>query len=254
VAGRLIEERDRDLNSIVVSEGVVKTLWGNDDPLGGRLGALGTEFRVVGVIKDSRSTSLKAGPTPMIYVHYNYRTPGQTFFVARGAYGTEGLAERMREVIREQAPNVTVSRVKPLDAQVRDSLGRERFQTLVLNGFGAAALLLAMLGIYGILSYSVESRKQEIGVRMALGATRGRVYRLTMAEASRPVVAGLLAGLAASLMARRVIEKFLYGVQAVDPAVIAGVAGLFLSAAVLAAFVPARRAASIDPMEALRPE
>ena len=111
-----------------------------------------------------------------------------------------------------------------------------------------------MLGIYGVLSYSVVTRKQEIGVRMALGATRGKVYALTFAEAGAPVFAGVIAGLAASLLAGRAIQKLLYGTQAVDPPVILMVTGLFLLSAAAAAFLPARRAASVDPMEALRSE
>ena len=133
-------------------------------------------------------------------------------------------------------------------------MATERFETLVLLGFGAAALLLAMLGIYGVLSYSVVTRKQEIGVRMALGATRAKVYALTFGEAGAPVFVGVVAGLAASLLASRAIQTLLYGTQTVDPSVILMVTGLFLLSAAAAAFLPARRAASVDPMEVLRSE
>ena len=135
-----------------------------------------------------------------------------------------------------------------------DSLSRERFQTLVLVTFGIAALLLSMLGIYGVLSYSTVTRKQEIGVRMALGATRREIYSLTLGEAGTPVFSGLGAGVFASILAGRIIQKLLYGIRTVDPSVILMVAVLFLCAAVAAAILPARRAASVDPMEALRSE
>lgn len=115
-------------------------------------------------------------------------------------------------------------------------------------------MLLAMLGIYGVLSYSVATRKQEIGVRMALGSTRARIYALTFAEASAPVIAGVAIGLVASLLASRTVQSLLYDTQAVDPLVILIVTGLFLLSAAAAAFLPARRAASVDPMEALRSE
>jgi len=123
-----------------------------------------------------------------------------------------------------------------------------------LVSFGGAALLLSMLGIYGVLSYSVAARKQEIGMRMALGASRARVYGLTIAQAAVPVCIGLAAGLAASSAAGQYIGKFLYGIQTVDPLVIASVAVLFMAAAAAAALIPAHRAASVDPMEALRAE
>lgn len=254
IAGRFFEDRDRNLSSIVLSEGESKALWGGADPIGGQVNALGKAFTVIGVVGDSRNTSLKAEPARMIYVHYSFRTPSQIYFVARSRYGADSLVSSMREAIAKQAPNVTISRAKTMDAQLTDSLSRERFQTFVLVAFGASALLLAMLGIYGVLSYSVAARKQETGVRMALGATRSSVYRLAMAEAAGPVLAGLVAGLAASLATGRIVKKFLFGTQAVDPAVILMVIGLFGASAAAAAFLPARRAALINPMEALRPE
>jgi ABC-type antimicrobial peptide transport system permease subunit len=190
----------------------------------------------------------------MAYVHYNYRPPYSTFFTARTSQPTEAVISSMRQAIWQYAPDVTIARVKTLDSQLTDSLASERFQTLALMAFGIAALLLAMLGIYGVLSYSVAARQQEIGVRMALGATRGKIYVLTLAEAGAPVFAGLATGLIASVLAGRVIRNLLYGTQVLDPPVILIVTSLFLVSAAAAAFLPARRAASVDPMEALRSE
>jgi ABC-type antimicrobial peptide transport system permease subunit len=164
------------------------------------------------------------------------------------------LVEHVRRAVWAQDPEVTIARVKTLDSQVKDSLSTERFQTFVLVAFGAAALLLAMLGVYGILSYAVAGRTQEIGLRMALGATRQSIYSLTMSEASLPVGIGLFAGWAASVIAAKFVQKLLYGVTAIDWPVTIVVAILFLACATAAAFVPARRAASIDPMQALRAE
>jgi ABC-type antimicrobial peptide transport system permease subunit len=180
-------------------------------------------------------------------------TPYPTYFLIRAA-NADALATAMRQAIWKYDPSVTIARVKTLDAQLNDSLATERFETAVLGGFGAAALLLAMFGIYGVLSYSVVTRKQEIGVRMALGATRNRVYALTLGEAGAPVIAGIFAGLTASLLASRAIQNLLYGTQAVDAPVILTVTSLLLLSAVAAAFLPARRAASVDPLEALRSE
>ncbi len=254
VAGRFFEERDRNMSSAVLSEAEAKALWGSENPVGGQVRIEGRTFAVIGVVGDSRNTSLKSPPARMAYVHYKDRPPYPTFFLIRAANSLDALASSMREAIWKYAPDVTIARVKTLDSQLTDSLATERFQTLVLMAFGTAALLLAMLGIYGVLSYSVVTRKQEIGVRMALGATRSSVYALTFGEAGIPVFAGLVTGLVASILAERVIRNLLYGIEVVDPTVILIVTGLFVASAAVAAFLPARRAASIDPMDALRSE
>ena len=257
VAGRFFEDRDRNLHSVVLTEGEARTLWPNADPIGGQVKIEGRTFTVIGVVADSHTTSLKAEPTRIAYAHYVDRPPNTAYFAVRAANaapGAEALLSAVRQAIWKYDPEVTIARVKTLDAQLIDSLATERFQTIVLVSFGAAALLLAMLGIYGVLSYSVETRKPEIGVRMALGATRGKVYALTFAEAATPVIAGVVTGLLASLLAGRAIRNLLYGTQLVDPPVILIVTALFLLSAAAAAFLPARRAASVDPMEALRAE
>ena len=254
LAGRFLEERDRNTKGVVISEREAKAVWGSENPIGGQILIEGRTFNVVGVVVDSRNASLKSAPPRMAYVHYQDQPPYAIFFLVRTAGSADSVLSGMRQAIWSYAPAVTVARVKTLDSQLNDSLAPERFQTLVLVWFGTAALLLAMLGIYGVLSYSVVTRKQEIGVRMALGATRSRVYRLTLAEAGAPVFAGLAAGLGGSLLAGRVVRNLLYGVEVVDLPVIVMVSVLFLVSAAVAAFVPARRAASVDPMEALRSE
>ncbi|HWB85508.1 MAG TPA: ABC transporter permease [Bryobacteraceae bacterium] len=254
LAGRFFEDRDRGRNNVVLSEGEAKALWGNEDPIGGQVRVRNQTRTVIGVVADSRSTSLKSAPARMAYLHYADQPPFATFFMARSARAADTLVPEMRRAIWKYSPDVTIARVKTFDSQVMDSLAPERFQTSVLLAFGIAALLLAMLGIYGVLSYSVVTRKQEIGVRMALGATRRRVYTLTMSEASVPVIVGLAAGLLAGILAEGAVRTLLYGIQRVDPMVIATVAVLFLLAAAAAAFPPARRAASVDPMDALRSE
>lgn len=252
LAGRFLEERDRNLNSTVLSQSEAKALWGGADPIGGQVRIEGRQFTVVGVVADSRNASLKSPPPRMAYVHYADRPPFPTYFMARAAAPIESILPHMRQAIWSYDPNLTIARVKTLDTQISDSLSVERFQTLALISFGAAALLLAMLGIYGVLNYAVEARRREIGVRMALGASRGSVYALTLAEAGVPVLAGLIAGLAGATYAGRLVQKLLYGVPTLDVTVTLGVIALFLAAAALAAFLPARRAASIDPMAALR--
>jgi predicted permease len=254
VAGRFFAERDRQMSNVVLSESEAKALWGSESPIGGQVRIEGRTFTVIGVVGDSRNTSLKTPPPRMAYVHYADRPPYVSFFLIRTPAPVSTLAPSIRQAIWKYAPDTTIARIKTLDSQLTDSLATERFQTSVLLSFGAAALLLAMLGIYGVLSYSVITRKQEIGVRMALGATRSSIYALTFAEAGTPVVAGLATGLIASLMAGRLIQNLLYGVQVVDASVILTVTILFVISAAAAAFLPARRAASVDPMDALRSE
>ena len=254
VAGRFLEERDRTAANAVISEGTAKALWQDQSAIGGQVRTQGKEFTVVGVVADSRTTSLKAEPVRMAYLHCNQRPLFSMYFVARGTQSGDALVSAMRQAIWQYVPDVTIARAKSLDTQLRDSLATERFQATVLTAFGVAALLLSMLGIYGVLSYSTETRRQEIGVRMALGATRREIYSLTVGEAGTPVFAGLAAGVIASIAVGRVVQKLLYGIRTVNAEVILTVAALFLTAAVAAAFLPARRAASVDPMETLRSE
>jgi predicted permease len=254
VAGRFFEERDRNLQSAVLSEGLATALWQSENPVGAQITTEGRKFTVIGVVADSHSTSLKTAPARITYLHYVDRPPTTLVFTARGTQSAASIVSGMRQAIWKYAPDVAISRVKTLDSQLTDSLAPERFQTMVLTVFGAAALLLAMLGIYGVLSYSTANRKQEIGVRIALGATRRGIYTLTLGDAATPVSLGLATGLIASILAGRAIQRLLYGTQAVDPSVALIVIALFLSAAIAAAFLPARRAASVDPMEALRCE
>ena len=191
IAGRFFEERDRNLNSVVLSEGEAKALWQKENPIGGQIRTQGKQFTVIGVVADSRNTSLKAPPVKMAYLHYKSRPPYATYFIARGGQSAQALVSSMRQAIWSYVPDVTIARIKPLETHLNDSLASERFQTLVLMTFGTAALLLAMLGVYGVLSYSTVTRKQEIGVRMALGATRREIYSLTLGEAGMPVFIGI---------------------------------------------------------------
>ncbi len=172
VGGRFFEERDRNLNNAVLSEGLAKALWQDENPIGAQIATEGRTFNIIGVVADSRNTSLKTAPVRMAYLHYADRPPNTIVFAARGAQSANSILAGMRQAIWKYAPDITISRVKTLDSQLRDSLAAERFQTMVLVAFGIAALLLAMLGIYGVLSYSTATREQEIGVRIALGATR----------------------------------------------------------------------------------
>lgn len=254
IAGRFFEERDRDSNNAVISESSAKAGWLGENPIGRQFRWRDKMMTIIGVVADARTNSLKDSPVNMAYLPYRTLPPYATFFMVHTSQNPETLISDVRRAIWAQDPEVTIARVKTLDSQVKDSLSTERFQTFVLVAFGIAALSLAMLGVYGILSYTVAGRTQEIGVRMALGATRQRIYSLTMSEAAVPVALGLAVGWAASVIAGKFVQKLLYGVTATDWSVGVTVTMLLLACATLAAFLPARRAASVDPMQALRTE
>jgi predicted permease len=254
IAGRSFEERDRNLHSAVVSEGEAKALFGGDDPIGREIITQGRTFSVIGVVADSRNTSLKSAPVRTAYLHYTDRPPYVAFLLARGPQPLDALMSTMRQAIWNYAPDLTIARVNTLDAQLKQSLALERFQTLVLLAFGAAALLLAMLGIYGVLAYSVATRRQEIGLRVALGATQRAIYSLTFREAGYPLIGGIAFGLAASVVSQAFILKAVYGITAIDPSLGLVVAALLVSSASAAAFPALRRAVSIDPIDTLRAE
>jgi ABC-type antimicrobial peptide transport system permease subunit len=160
----------------------------------------------------------------------------------------------MRRAIWEIDPQVAIPALKSMDEQLSDSVSTERFQVVVLSSFGAAALLLALLGVYGVMAYSVSLRQQEFGIRLALGSGKAALMRLVLQQAAYPVLLGAGAGLTLALVVLRWVRSLLYETPVLDPLAICGSLLLLLAAAALAAALPARRAASIDPMRALRTE
>jgi ABC-type antimicrobial peptide transport system permease subunit len=190
----------------------------------------------------------------MVYFFYSQFPQYPLYFLVRSNEPVEQVAASMRKVIWDSDPGAVIARIKSLDAQVKDSLSSERFQTKLLVAFGIIALFLAALGIYGVLSYSVATRKQEIGIRMALGATRERINGAVLSEAAVPVLVGLLTGCLASVAISRTLEALLYSAKSIDGSVTAAALVLLLGVAGLAAFFPAYRAASISPADALRQE
>jgi ABC-type antimicrobial peptide transport system permease subunit len=211
-------------------------------------------YTVVGVVADTRSNSLKEQPGLMVYMPYWDNPPYPTFFMVRTAQNGSAIEETMRRQIWSYDPEANIPQIRSLDEQVNESLAPERSQAIVLSTFGIAALFLAVLGIYGVLSYSVSRRVRELGIRIALGAPRRSLYILTMTEAARPVLAGLTLGVIVSVFAGYLIRSLLYGVSPVNIPVTALAATVFILAAALAAYFPARRAASVDPIQSLRME
>ncbi len=252
--GRDLDERDRTAKSAVISETTARVVWPNHDALGRQFQRNGITYTVVGVIADARNNSLREAPTNMVYVPYWDKPPYDPHFLVRGTGNTAQLNTAVRKAIWDYNPDVAIARVHTLDSQVRESLAPEHLQTSIFIAFGAAALLLALLGIYGTLSYAVEARTREVGIRMALGATRGSVYVLMLGMIIVPVAAGLGLGWIASLAIGRSLSALLYGTTSANLAVAVPVLVIFAAAALIATLVPCRRAALIEPVEALRAE
>ncbi len=254
VAGRVFEERDRQGKTIVISQRTAAHVWPGENPVGMQIRWRDSQYTVIGIVADARNNSLKLPPANMVYFFYSDFPQYPLYFLVRSNRPVDQVAASMRQVIWDSDPGAVIARIKSLDTQLDDSLSSERFQTKLLIAFGIVALFLAAIGIYGVLSYTVATRKQEIGIRMALGATRVRINGAVLREAAAPVLAGLLAGCLASMAISRTLEALLYSTKSVDASVTAAALLLLLGVASVAAFWPAYRAASISPAEALRQE
>jgi predicted permease len=254
VEGRALDARDREGKNAVISEATAKAVWPDEQAVGRQFKRNGNTFTVVGIVADAHNNSLRAAPVNMVYLPYWDNAPGSAFFLVRGSQEPSLLIGAVRAAIWNYNPDVTIAFVHTLDSHVSDSLAPEHLQTTIFVAFGSAALLLALLGIYGTLSYSVEARTQEVGIRMALGASRQSVYRLMLRMVVVPILTGLALGWVASLSIGRSLAALLYGTSPTDVSVILPVVCAFIVAAMAATFLPCRRAAMIEPMEALRAE
>ena len=254
-AGRDLQPADRDHpTNVLISEQTARTMWPQEDPLGKTFTTGDTTvYTVVGVIADARINDLKATAS-MVYLPYWENPWWRAYFFVRSPQPTRALADAIRRTLWSIDPEVAIPTLKSLDDQVGDSTATERFQTVLLSAFGLSALLLAILGVYGVLTYSVSLRRQEFGIRMALGSGRAALVGLVIRQAAAPVVSGLVLGLLLSSATTRWVKSLLYQTEAVDPLVLSCTIAVLLGSALLAAMLPARRAASIDPMQALRTE
>jgi len=255
LAGRNLTPEDKNHpNNVLISEKAARDIWPGENPVGHTfLMTDKTVYTVVGVLADARINDLQTTAN-MIYLPYWQNPEYRVNFLLRSPEATSGLAPAIRRAIWNIDPEVAIPVIKSMDQQVSDSVATERFQTLLLSSFGGAALLLALLGIYGVLAYSVSLRQQEFGIRIALGCNRPSLMRLVASQAAWPVLGGVLVGLALAFAASRLVHSLLYETSAADPAAIAAGIGLLLAAAFLAALLPARRAAQTDPMHVLRNE
>jgi len=257
LAGRRLADTDRDREVAVISEAVGRKLWPGASALGKRfLGGMGGKdpWEVVGVVADVKTTGLGQEPMPIVYVPYWSNPLDAVSYAVQTPGDAESLTNAVREAVWSVDSSLPVINVRTMKQVVAKSTREERFRSLMATLFAAAALLLAALGIYGVVSYTVARRTNEIGLRMALGADASGVLRMIVGQGMRPVWVGIAIGLASSAVAVRSIESLLFGVSVRDPWVFSMVGLLLTGTAWVACAIPARRAASLDPLTALRQE
>jgi len=255
LSGRDLADSDKNHPfNVLISAQAARNIWPGENPLG-KTFTMGFDkaFTVVGVLADARINDLKTTAN-VIYVPYWQNAQWRNYFLIRSPEASAGLAPSIRRVIWNIDPQVAIPGIDALDRQVKDSVAPERFQALLLSSFGVAALLLALLGIYGVLAYSVSLRQQEFGIRIALGSDKPSLMALVARQAVLPVVAGIAAGLMLGLAVTRWVHSLLYETRAADPLAVAASIALLASAALIATLLPARRAAQTDPMAVLRNE
>jgi putative ABC transport system permease protein len=241
----------------VISSSLAQQLFPNESALGQRI-VIGypadAAREIVGIVGDVKDSDLAARESAQVYVPF-VQNPFWAADIAVRAHGNpSALGGALREQIRAIDTALPVAYVLPMEEVIGSSIAQPRFRTTLLSLFGAAALLLAAIGIYGVLAYTVAQQTHEIGIRMALGANPGRVLRLVLARGLRLAGAGTAIGVLAALMLTQLLNSLLFGVNATDPVTFGAVAGLLLGVALLACYVPARRAMRVDPMAALRYE
>jgi putative ABC transport system permease protein len=257
--GRAISTEDRANGSpvIVVNESFANRYFPGEDAVGKRVLFWQDDDSVreiVGVVRDVKNAGLDAASNTIAYFPVAQKSPPTLIVIARSEGDPMTLVPAVKSIVHELDPEIPVYRVRPLAEVVSDSLRSRRFQAALLAAFALLALALASVGVYGVMAYSVARRTNEIGIRMALGATSGAMTRMVVAQGAWLALAGIAIGLGGALALSRVLESFLYGVSATDVPTLAAVSALLGGVAVLACYIPARRASRIDPVVALRHE
>jgi predicted permease len=266
IAGREFTDSDaaKSAKVLIVSAATAQRYWPGENPIGKHIRAVwDNDWRtVVGVAADVKEFSLVSNVpdwlTGQVYMPYpqsvdlSEQIPGTMYLILRRASGGTGVAREIRTIATDMNPNVPVGEVRTLDSIVSTSTSQPRSMMWLFVTFAASALLLAAIGTYGVVSYSAAQRTYEMGVRVALGATRSNLFGLVLGQSIRLVLSGLALGVAGSFAITRILAGFLYDVSPTDPPTLFAVALLLIAIAIVAGFVPARRAATIDPVTALR--
>ena len=259
-SGRQLAPSDTEGGQLVaiVNESLARQLFGTTEVLGRRmvlgLGANSPEIELVGVSADARYTSLRQQAPPTFYVSYRQRSTWGSTFVVRTSLEPTAIAGQVRATMRELDPALPVSNLRTQQEQIRLSLQRERLFARLATLLGGVTLLLAMIGLYGLLAYTVTRRTPELGLRMALGADRRSVRWMVLKQSLVLVVTGLAVGIPAAIGGSRFVSSLLFNINPTSPLALAVAAGIMLGVSLIAAFVPAHRASRVDPMVALRAE
>jgi predicted permease len=254
-AGRDLTERDNASSKpvILINETLARALWHGRDAIGQTVTYVDVDREVAGVVEDVRHLALEQGSGCEIYLPIRQTNDYSSVdLVVRTALPPAGLASAVRAALQPIDPNLPGNEFRTLQQLVDKAVSPRRFVVLLLAGFSSFALILASLGVYGVVSYSVNQRTQEIGIRMALGASAGDLQAGIILQTLRLAAMGMLIGVAASWILTRALSGLLFGVTATDPVTFLGMLAILTVVAVTAGYIPARRAARIDPMMALR--
>jgi putative ABC transport system permease protein len=262
LGGRFFTERDERgaPEVVIVNAALAKQYFTGRDPVGRRLKIGGPErpdnhwMTIVGVVGDVKYSGLAAPPEPTVYLPFRQAVAASQWIVIRTTSDPRSLSADVRGIVAALDRDLPISRLSTMDDLMAASVAPPRFRTTLVAVFAAIGLLLAAIGIYGVMAFAVSERTHEIGVRAALGAGRGDVLRLVLGEAAILATAGIVVGLAGAVATTRLMRALLFKVDPIDPATFAGVSALLVAAALAASYVPARRAVRVDPMIALRYE
>jgi predicted permease len=258
--GRLFEERDTPEapHVAVISESLAKKRWPGEDPIGKLINFAGMDadfrpYTIVGIVGDVRDYGLDAEPNPTFYGNARQRLGATRRFtyVLHGDFAAATVTASARTTLRELNPEIP-PRFRTIEEIISSNVAERRFNLLLLGVFGGAAFLLAVAGIYGVIAYLVVQQTRDIGIRVALGAEQGDVVRMVVGRGVRFAALGLAAGILAAFWLTRLIGGLLFNVSTTDPLTFAAIALLLLGVTALASWVPARRAARVDPLVALR--
>ncbi len=258
VAGRDFSEQDSTTAAKVgiISESLAHMAWGKANVLGRHFKVEDVVYTIVGVAKDSDYDSLRKTPPPQFFIDYRQAPEAteQLTYEVRTHMSAASLAPALQKAVATVDRNLPLTDVRTQQQQIDATVGDERMFASLTAGFGLLALVLASIGIYGVMAYTVARRTQEIGIRVALGARAGQILSMILGETGRMTVLGVLAGVGAALGLTRLVKTMLYGLEPYDPLTLIGAAVLLCAVALAAGFTPARRASRVDPMTALRHE